>query len=710
MEPAAAHRRRTSVRRSRPSLAVRAGAGLLAVLLVACASDGEPATRPKHATTTTRSAARTATEPVGSEVGGWIRLPDWPLTPRTDTTAVWTGQELLMLGGSIDTCPPGANCVGTTERPRSDGAALNPDIGAWRAIADAPIPLGWLETAVAGGDVYVLQHASPGNTGVNGPPAQDASFLRYSPTDDAWTQLPVPTRDDSESWFTLVAAGDDILAGPGSDENGVQPVRRFDPSSGTWADVPDDPLPDLFERSMSFDDGYLYLTGNELVDQPGSDGPTFVLAARLDIEANHWEELPTSESISPGLWAAGHGKLVNPALGGADGGEVNGWGRWYPEGAVFDTEAARDGMHRCTPLLLHLHCPHGPIVPSGGAAEGSAREGSAHAEQVHDEDEGLATLDDTAGAALSVAEVRRDGDLASTTELHAGHALVPARDDLAGAQPEPEAVAPIPRGVELLSGGPGDAHVVDLHGAGAGLGAVSDDQILEHELGRRGFVRDGDLRLLAHGERPYRQIRTSEPLRSVREADPADQGGHLDGDVGAVLADVVATGALRPGEGLVEVLDRERAEGDGHAGLELRLLDPRGALPCDRFVVRGLPPDHAAEAHDRVDPSRQGPRLGGQRQLEGTRNPVLDDVGRGYACSGEASADAVEQAEGDVRVPAGAHDRDGHVSTVELCRRRALGLVITGHGYASPPESGAASSRPSRPSSRWPIFSALVLR
>jgi hypothetical protein len=339
MEPAAAHRRRTSVRRSRPSLAVRAGAGLLAVLLVACASDGEPATRPKHATTTTRSAARTATEPVGSEVGGWIRLPDWPLTPRTDTTAVWTGQELLMLGGSIDTCPPGANCVGTTERPRSDGAALNPDIGAWRAIADAPIPLGWLETAVAGGDVYVLQHASPGNTGVNGPPAQDASFLRYSPTDDAWTQLPVPTRDDSESWFTLVAAGDDILAGPGSDENGVQPVRRFDPSSGTWADVPDDPLPDLFERSMSFDDGYLYLTGNELVDQPGSDGPTFVLAARLDIEANHWEELPTSESISPGLWAAGHGKLVNPALGGADGGEVNGWGRWYPEGAVFDTEA-----------------------------------------------------------------------------------------------------------------------------------------------------------------------------------------------------------------------------------------------------------------------------------------------------------------------------------------------------------------------------------
>ena len=59
-----------------------------------------------------------------------------------------------------------------------------------------------------------------------------------------------------------------------------------------------------------------------------------------------------------------------------------------------------------------------------------------------------------AGAALAVAEHRRDRDAPAAPDLHPGHALVPALDHLALAQAELEGVAAVPRGVELLARGP----------------------------------------------------------------------------------------------------------------------------------------------------------------------------------------------------------------------------------------------------------------
>ena len=64
------------------------------------------------------------------------------------------------------------------------------------------------------------------------------------------------------------------------------------------------------------------------------------------------------------------------------------------------------------------------------------RRPSADLEQVDHEDQGLAGLDDATGAAVAVAEVRRDDELATAADLHALHALVPAGDDLADAEAE----------------------------------------------------------------------------------------------------------------------------------------------------------------------------------------------------------------------------------------------------------------------------------
>ena len=90
-------------------------------------------------------------------------------------------------------------------------------------------------------------------------------------------------------------------------------------------------------------------------------------------------------------------------------------------------------------------------------------------DQVHDEHERLVGLDHAAGAALAVAEHRRDGDPPPAADPHAGHALVPAGDHLAASEAELERVAPVPGGVELLAVGPGDPDVVHLDDL-AGLG------------------------------------------------------------------------------------------------------------------------------------------------------------------------------------------------------------------------------------------------
>src|SRR5215203_6391309 len=115
--------------------------------------------------------------------------------------------------------------------------------------------------------------------------------------------------------------------------------------------------------------------------------------------------------------------------------------------------------------------------------------GSPHADEVDHEDQGGAGLDDAARAALAVGLVRGDGEPAAAADLHADDALVPALDDHADADAELQRVPAVPGGVELLAAVVGDTHVVRAHEVpGLGLGAVADDEVLDHQVvgGRSG--------------------------------------------------------------------------------------------------------------------------------------------------------------------------------------------------------------------------------
>src|SRR5262245_59019520 len=86
---------------------------------------------------------------------------------------------------------------------------------------------------------------------------------------------------------------------------------------------------------------------------------------------------------------------------------------------------------------------------SGGRSR--SRSSLLQVEELHLEQQRRVRRDHPAGAARAVAEVGRDQQRALAADLHAGHALVPALDDLALAEAERERAAAIERAVELLA-------------------------------------------------------------------------------------------------------------------------------------------------------------------------------------------------------------------------------------------------------------------
>ncbi len=220
---------------------------------------------------------------------GWTQLPASPLSPRQSATLHWTGDEVLMIGGSdAPPCPASAACIEPTTPPLADGAAFDPATRTWRTIAPAPVPFEWA-TVVQLDDVVYF--AVPGSSGR---PETRAAFLAYDVGRDRWTDLPVPTGSELEGG--LVAAGDRVVFYPTGDEFGEHPDWSFDPATGAWTELPDDPLPTSYSRWIQQKDGKLVLRAQEVVQNPTGDEPWLVTS--LDPDTLEWSD-PKSEAPDP---------------------------------------------------------------------------------------------------------------------------------------------------------------------------------------------------------------------------------------------------------------------------------------------------------------------------------------------------------------------------------------------------------------------------
>ena len=279
-----------------------------------------------------------------SDSSPWRAVPASPLSPRAGALGLWTGSEVLLIGGSdAAPCPPSASCLPPDVPPLADGAAFDPQTGTWRRIADSPVPFEWAQAVVIRKTAYLWIPGSPGR------PNADSAFLTYHVRQDRWQELPLPA--NSDRFGGIVQAGDGIVAYAGTDEQGEQPDLVFDPAMGAWSELQPDPLSPSFDRSMAWSGEELLLFDHELVPNPGSEKPSVTRAAALDLESGSWRRLPDSEILASGPWVTDDARLINPMLGSADGGDTNNWGRNYPYGGILDPQAVAGQRYPTHPTV-----------------------------------------------------------------------------------------------------------------------------------------------------------------------------------------------------------------------------------------------------------------------------------------------------------------------------------------------------------------------
>ena len=157
--------------------------------------------------------------------------------------------------------------------------------------------------------------------------------------------------------------------------------------------------------------------------------------------------------------------------------------------------------------------------------------------------------------------------------------------------------------------------------------------------------------------------------RGSGQAEGALQQRHPRRGQGRVAA-LVALAAAGPGQRLLHRVAGDDAEGAGHPGLELDVLDPARGLGADEVVVVGLAADHDPEAGDPgVGPGLRQ-LLGGEGQLVGARDREVGDVADRDAGQGEAGVGALHQAVREVLVEAAGEDAEAEARQRSPSRRR----------------------------------------
>jgi N-acetylneuraminic acid mutarotase len=117
----------------------------------------------------------------------WTTLPAAPLSARTQMGWVWTGSSLVVFGGygSVDS-------DGTVE-PLADGAIYSPSANSWRKLPAGPLSPRFNPQLVWTGREVLVIGGDPANESIDGH-GYAAGWAAYDPARKHWTTLPaMPT-------------------------------------------------------------------------------------------------------------------------------------------------------------------------------------------------------------------------------------------------------------------------------------------------------------------------------------------------------------------------------------------------------------------------------------------------------------------------------------------------------------------------------------
>ena len=202
-----------------------------------------------------------------------------PIDGRRYHTAVWTGTELIVWGGSSQF---------GLER-HADGAAYNPTTDQWRVIASSPLDGVWGHTAVWTGSEMVIWG------GTSGPDLRSGLGAAYNPATDTWRftrAAKISARSDHSAAWT----GSEMVIWGGVTDKWVNDGAAYNPTTNRWRELAEGPLDDVQDALVTW-------TGTDVLVAGGtSDAGPSTDAALWNPQTNRWKRLPPTPA--PSLSAA----------------------------------------------------------------------------------------------------------------------------------------------------------------------------------------------------------------------------------------------------------------------------------------------------------------------------------------------------------------------------------------------------------------------
>lgn len=196
----------------------------------------------------------------------WSATP--PLTfqfaARIDHSAVWTGSEMIVWGGSE---------MAMIIHPFADGARFDPLSETWTPTQTLGAPEGRVrhEAFWTGSEMIIWGGAfdpSPGG--------------RYDPVSDSWTLIEATGAPDTNGIATLM--DNELFVWNG----GISPAHRYDLAGDTWSLTSAPPVEHTARKAI--------WTGDEVIVTGHQGGAGTVSAIRYDPIQNSWQ---TSTSVGP---------------------------------------------------------------------------------------------------------------------------------------------------------------------------------------------------------------------------------------------------------------------------------------------------------------------------------------------------------------------------------------------------------------------------
>lgn len=252
-----------------------------------------PGTGPSTATSAPGSGRGTTPSSQTAGPPGWGLLPKAPIEGRAAHTAVWTGREMVLWGGSTD----------FESDPFTDGAAFNPATRTWRMVPAAPLSPRFDARAFWTGREMVIY----GGTSVEGVILGDAAA--WDPATNRWRALPASPlgpRDGSVvAWAgdrLVVWGGSTVLADDAPDDAETELKNdgaAYVPATNAWVPVPAAPIVPRTGADSVWTGSRFVVTGgyHEGDDDDRVDGAAF------DPVSGHWT--PIADRPTPGSCGGG---------------------------------------------------------------------------------------------------------------------------------------------------------------------------------------------------------------------------------------------------------------------------------------------------------------------------------------------------------------------------------------------------------------------